>query len=265
MLSLAERLRDRYWLASALWISEIAPRVTGDWKTARDISDRCLTVDTSDPRPLSTRIMLEHEVGNLDPGEAHLERLLELMGPISPEAVPVNAYSAILIPMIARITGVVGRFDIADAVAGAVISSPTAVPRYTNLARAGLALMAVYRNDTAAAEEQYVVLESARGTMLSADLASVDRLLGLLSQTMGNMDQAAAHFEDALAFCRKAGYRPELAWTCCDYADALRGRNSEGDRPKALSLLGESLAISNELGMRPLMERVLSRREILGA
>ncbi|MCH8282164.1 MAG: hypothetical protein IIC96_15950, partial [Chloroflexi bacterium] len=49
------------------------------------------------------------------------------------------------------------------------------------------------------------------------------------------------------------------------YADTLLERNNEGDRPKALSLLGESLAISNELGMRPLMERVLSRREILGA
>ncbi len=33
----------------------------------------------------------------------------------------------------------------------------------------------------------------------------------------------------------------------------------------APSLLAESLAISSELGMRPLMERVLSRREILGA
>ncbi len=31
------------------------------------------------------------------------------------------------------------------------------------------------------------------------------------------------------------------------------------------SLLDESLAISSELGMRPLMERVLSRREILKA
>ncbi len=32
-----------------------------------------------------------------------------------------------------------------------------------------------------------------------------------------------------------------------------------------MSLLDESLAISSELGMRPLMERVLSRREILKA
>ncbi len=68
-----------------------------------------------------------------------------------------------------------------------------------------------------------------------------------------------------MTFCRKAGYRPELAWSCCDYADALRDRNGEGDRTHAMSLLDESLAISSELGMRPLMERVLSRREILGA
>ncbi len=94
---------------------------------------------------------------------------------------------------------------------------------------------------------------------------AADRLLGLLSQTVGNLDQAVAHFEDALALCRKAGYRPELAWTCCDYADTLFQRNESGDRPKAMSLLDESLAISSELGMRPLMERVLSRREILKA
>ncbi len=95
--------------------------------------------------------------------------------------------------------------------------------------------------------------------------SSVDRLLGLLSQTMGKLKQATGHFEAALAFCRKAGYRPELAWTCCDYADTLLQRSESGDREKAMSLLDESLAISSELGMRPLMERVLSRREILRA
>ncbi len=87
-------------------------------------------------------------------------------------------------------------------------------------------------------------------------LRSVDRLLGFLSQTMGNMDQATAHFEDALAFCRKAGYRPELAWTCCDYSEALLQRNAAGDQAKAVSLMEEGLAISMELGMRPLMERI---------
>ncbi len=101
--------------------------------------------------------------------------------------------------------------------------------------------------------------------MLHTGVIASDRMLGLLAQNMGNLGQAADHFEDALAFCRKAGYRIELAWTCCDYADTLLQRNEPGDRERALSLLDESLAISAELGMRPLVERVIFLRDILKA
>ena len=168
--------------------------------------------------------------------------------------------------MVARITGIADRLEVAEAAAREVLTSrASAVPLFTNLASAALALIAVQRGDVAAAQEQYAALESQRGTMLSTGMILVDRVLGLLAQTMGNLEAAATHFDDALAFCRKAGYRPELAWTCCDYADALLQRNGEGDRAKGMSLLDESLAIASELGMRPLMERVLSRREILGA
>lgn len=73
------------------------------------------------------------------------------------------------------------------------------------------------------------------------------------------------HFDDALAFCRKAGYRPVLTWSLCDYADMLLERKSEGDNKKAMAMVDESLAISTKLGMRPLIGRVLSRREILKA
>ena len=90
-----------------------------------------------------------------------------------------------------------------------------------------------------------------------------DRLLGLLAYVMGKFDDAALHFEDALDFYRKAGYRPELAWTYCDYADALRKRGGDGDHEKAISLLDQSLTITRDLGMRPLTERVLARRELL--
>ncbi|MFQ6028660.1 MAG: hypothetical protein ACE5Q6_14330 [Dehalococcoidia bacterium] len=53
-----------------------------------------------------------------------------------------------------------------------------------------------------------------------------------------------------------------MAWSCCDYADTLLQRNKPGDRERAMSLLDEALALSTDLGMRPLMERVLSRRDI---
>ena len=92
-------------------------------------------------------------------------------------------------------------------------------------------------------------------------------------QELGELNKALVHFEDALAFCRRAGCRPELALTCCDYADSLLQRHSStgsertdgGDRAKAIFLLDESLAFGRELGKHPLTERVLSRREILGA
>ena len=77
--------------------------------------------------------------------------------------------------------------------------------------------------------------------------------------------QAATHFEQGLGYCRKTGYRPELAWTCCDYAEMLLDRNDSVDREKAIALLGESLAISTELGMRPLTERVATLKEQIEA
>ena len=40
---------------------------------------------------------------------------------------------------------------------------------------------------------------------------------------------------------------------------------ASGDHEKAVSLLDEGLAIARDLGMRPLIERILSRREILKA
>ncbi len=62
-------------------------------------------------------------------------------------------------------------------------------------------------------------------------------------------------------FCRNAGYRPELAWTCHDFADTLHQRRGPRDREKAMSLLEEGLSISQALGMRPLMERVNTLQE----
>lgn len=101
-------------------------------------------------------------------------------------------------------------------------------------------------------------------------MISIDHLLGLLARTMGQMDDAKAHFEDALAFCRRAGYRPELAWTSFDYAETIL-IEADGQAPpqegldRAMELLDDALHISREIGMLPLLERVQTRRESLSA
>ena len=73
-------------------------------------------------------------------------------------------------------------------------------------------------------------------------------LFGLLAHTMGDLDKSTGHFDEGLEYARRAGFRPMLAWTCCDYSDMLKERDAEGDRAKAVALLDESLAISRELG-----------------
>jgi len=265
MLALAERLRDRWWLSSALVFNGLVSYVKGDWQAARDFDDRGLAVSSMDARLLAHLVMLEYQVGNFSQGEALLGRLLEAPGLTAPGPSVPYGQLAQVIPLVAHITGVADSFDDAQAAAETVLSSPSATPLLASIARTGLGLIAVQRGDIAAAGEQYDALEFRRGSMLPMSLIAVDRVLGLLSVTLSRLDLAMAHFEDALTFCRKAGYGPELAWTCCDYADALRERDGEGDRAKAMALLDESLAISSELGMRPLMERVLSRREVLKA
>jgi DNA-binding CsgD family transcriptional regulator len=111
-----------------------------------------------------------------------------------------------------------------------------------------------------AAREQYVALKPHRGKLVpNCAGCTTDRILGLLARTIGDLDQSMAHFEDSMAFCRRAGYRPELAWTCCDYADSLIQRTGSGDHQKAMALLDESLAISTELDMHHLKERVKKR------
>jgi len=68
-----------------------------------------------------------------------------------------------------------------------------------------------------------------------------------------------------LEFCRDGGCKPELAWACSDYAEMLLDHDESGDREKAVELQDEALAITQELGMRPLTERILARRGILRA
>jgi tetratricopeptide (TPR) repeat protein len=79
---------------------------------------------------------------------------------------------------------------------------------------------------------------------------SVSRYLGLVAATLERWDDAAAHFEDALAMNERMGARPWLAYTQEDYGRLLRTRDRPGDRAHAQKLLNDALATYRELGMR---------------
>ena len=162
--------------------------------------------------------------------------------------------------MVARTTADPDHLAFAETAAMTNLSDQSVTPLFAMHAHAALALMAVDRGDSSAASEHYSYLLGQKSTMLWA-VTSVDRLLGQLSRCMGNIEQAANHFEDALNFCRHSDLRPEIAWICHDYADLLLDRNGDGDNSRALGLLEESSAISSRLKMRPLLLSVTANIE----
>jgi DNA-binding CsgD family transcriptional regulator len=264
MLEYAERLCNRGFLANALLQTAIVPHLRGDWQAARDWYERGLAVAPAWYLLLGFRVQLEYEVGNFSAGQLYLDKLLAvaLNTPFGPTG--ERFYAALLPPLIARITGVASHFEVTEEAASIVRSSPTLTPLVALDVRHGLALMAVYHGDVVAAQAQYEALHATAGTLLP-DLMSADRVLGLLAHTCGDFETATSHFEQALAFCRQAGYRPEVAWTCHDYAETLLNSKGPGDRERARSLVAEGLALARELGMAPVIERLVSLQEKIQA
>ena len=263
MLDASERLRDRQLLILALNINAGGSRRKGDWRAAREYCLRGLEVsgDGDSRLPLAYLAEIGYQVGNIDEGNQSLDQLVEAMRATTPGPTVPYSYPAITIPLAAQITGVPSKFDVAEEAAGIILKGPSANSAVEQAARAGLAFMAVSRGDAEAAAEQYQLLESAPWTQTTVFWVHRGRLLGLLAQTMGNVEQAAAHLEEATAFYRKTAHRPDLALTCREYADTLLQQNGPGDREKAMSVMEEALAISRELGMLPLTERIIALQQ----
>ena len=114
-----------------------------------------------------------------------------------------------------------------------VLAVPRLNPALQLYARTALGLIAARRGDAGAARTLYAEIESQRGTASFFVPLTLDRLLGLLAATSGDLEAATAHFEAGLVFCERAGYEPERGWTASDYAEALRRRAGPGDDEKA--------------------------------
>ena len=182
MLALAERLQDSAFISLACMTNEFVSRHMGDWENARGYGDRGLELEPRLPWILGFRAVLEYELGNIAQGETYVKRLLEVMRQTSPGPSSEYASPALLLPLVARVTGDVDLLDVAETAADTIVSSPSVTPLYAMWARSGLALIAITRQDAGKAQDLYNALESQQGTMLTG-VISIDRLLGLLSLT----------------------------------------------------------------------------------
>jgi DNA-binding CsgD family transcriptional regulator len=262
-LSLADQLRDHNGLRTVLRRCAVISARSGDWSSALTFIGRGLDAVPGDPNLLAVQMMIHYEVGDFAEGEAIHDKLLEASLRSTAALGSERMTPIATMPFIARITGVAGREGVAEAFLSqfSVAAESKSMDGLETRRAVVSCLLGVMVGDAERVREHYGSLESIRGRMPHLGVISIhgSRLLGLSAYTMNNLDQATVYFEEALDFCRKAGYRPELAWTCCDYADCLIERKGVGDLDKAKIMLDEAQVLSSEIGMRPLSERVMER------
>ena len=253
------RRKLRRGVPNVLWMTQYLYQLVGDWDRARECSDEALESGPGTRADLYSlaRVRLEYETGNREHGDEFLERYLAYWKRTDS---PLDFASRFLVggpsalPELARITGDMRRLDLAEETANTILGSEHATYSARYAATAGLGRIAVLRGDREAAATYYEKLRGAsRGPMQDRGL------LGMLSQTNGDLDTAVGHFQDTQVFFEKAGYRPYLAWNCYDYAGALFERRRSGDLAWAKSLLQQGLAITRELGMPPLHQKIETR------
>lgn len=93
---------------------------------------------------------------------------------------------------------------------------------------------------------------------------SIERVRGLLSLTFGDHEQAFTHFQRALDICEDCGYKSELARIYADFAEALQTHGQRQHVALAKEIADRGLRITEELQMRPLIQRISSVLERQG-
>ncbi|NQW15976.1 MAG: protein kinase [Chloroflexi bacterium] len=260
----AERTNDRIGIVAGFSSLFSASLVTGDWTKAKDMLDRTAAIRDASFTAHRYLILEAQTTGNS-------ERIDEFVSHIG-----LGDYSAVggLLNQGAIYVGlwaVAGRIlddqELLDHAGEFSRKALDVQPPLPPLARqqhqVSVSLDMILNRDASHAKELYEELMPSSGTMVISDSLSGDHLLGLLADLSGESNVAVEHFEAAMVFCRDAGYRPELAWTMADYAEMLNTRNEAGDSERAGELQDEAIGIAQELGMKPLLERLLGQREIL--
>jgi hypothetical protein len=260
---------------------------------ARRFCERGLAAAPRESRLVSCLAVIEGAAGNLSQAYTYVDGLLAAWREAGAADLNMASNGMRAGMWLALITQDEDRASSYAHVASHVLAAPDAPELYRWFMRTALGVSAVVRRDLAAASEYYLQLRAAAAG-LCAWFWTGDRLLGLLARTMAESQAAASHFEDALAFCRKGGYRPEYAWACLDYAELLLAvgagpggwavlplsqtsaspdageTQAVGDawteeQVRARVLLNEGLQIALELGLRPLQERILRHHALLQA
>ena len=232
-------------------------QLKGDWDNCRNHCYRNLTLLAKHGKThvhimtIDCLVLTELQTGHADKAGEYLAKLI----PLCPESSIPASY---LVPKMALITGDASLLDRAEFELKKISDFTYPFNALTKFRQVGLAIIAFLKKDKETARSIYDFYLPWKGRHTEGGLRgeSIDVLLGLLCTTLGNLDDALGHFEEALHFCRRAEHVVELAWAGYHCAETLILRRSRADAKRARNLLTESQELARNLGMAPLLAKI---------
>ena len=261
-VDVAWKLRNKGEVALAHALSARVWEVVGNWNKARFHLTESLSMSPSQTQALLGATLMELQIGNMEEGMKYLSAL---------EAAANSTERGPNLPW--------AQFGIANLLAYRMTENEnhltTGVDTATFLLEEGgspfielianicVSIATSLDPDKVTPRENLDALESVSGKLFLGQ--SVDRIIGYVQGRSGNLDIGAQYLKKSVEFTRHSGALVELAWSLTDYVDILTEMDNEDTEEATATLLNEALQISRNLSLKTLMEKILSRREILKA
>ena len=252
---LASQARNRPMVSNGAIAAGRVHFARGDWGAARQAVNVGVEASPNDPRILAVGAWVESETGQRGSAKEFLDRIVERIAAEPPDQMPAaKMWGSGAAALAARAFDEPEFLELAESAGQAALEAPTITPAYRVGAVSALVQSACLRDDKEAAA---ILLESPDlGPSNSSPSVAFQR--GLLASTLGRSDDAIDFLEEALA--ELTPFRVHHAWAAYECARARVVRGAQADVSRAKELAEDTLVVTTELGMRPLMERVLALR-----
>ncbi|NQW16989.1 MAG: AAA family ATPase [Chloroflexi bacterium] len=234
----------------------------GQWDEARHISSRRLSAHSSAPE-FGLDAHLEFMTGSEETAIATLSDIVRDTANTDPES---TAHHTLMLAAVGLMSDNSDAIELAAEVADADFGSPYGTDWLAKPSEIVRYLCDTALRDSNAAALAHDGLQKYRQTWANAGvLIGADRALALSAAVADSPTAAAVHFSEGIAFCKKSGLRPELAWTYHDFVSFQLKQGGRIDRSEALKMVDEGLKLTNTLGMVSLQRRLEELRDAVVA
>ena len=255
--ALAERLRTPIIITNSAFVNCQLACAKGDWDAAGQALEWGVEAGSQDPRLLGYAARIAYGLGDLEVGRGHQQRLIDLVANVPPGPSLEFVVLGTTAVRAAQLEMRKSDLELARRSAEAVISSPVVGAKlFLTSANTVLGALAHLMNDKEMAERVLPEIPEANSYAIEYG-QTTDHVRGLVMETLERIDEAVESIERGLAFLPLA-YRPFRAEAAYDCARIRIARDAPGDRERARELIAESLRHAQKLGMKPLIEKLMT-------